>query len=255
MKQRYYWLIAVIAYLFFLFASTPAAQVLNLVDKQFKLPAKFYGVQGSVWSGQSDTILVNNKTRLDNVHWSVNPFSLLLLRLSTDLEADIKQNRTVGNLIVYPNGSIEANSVRARLNAKDVQQMINLPFGQLEGEININLETLELSAGGIPKTTGQIKWRSAKLTLAETVELGNIEINIAPEQKDMKAVIANKGGMISISGSAIISSDKRYTLDIDFKPEATASASIAQSLGMFARRLPNGTYQLKQNGNLKQFGL
>ncbi|HEY9051527.1 MAG TPA: type II secretion system protein N, partial [Gammaproteobacteria bacterium] len=206
-------------------------------------------------SGQSDTILVNNKTRLDNVHWSVNPFSLLLLRLSTDLEADIKQNRTVGNLIVYPNGSIEANSVRARLNAKDVQQMINMPFGQLEGEINVNLETLELDAGGLPKATGQIKWRSAKLTLAETVELGNIEINIAPEQKDMKAVISNKGGMISISGSATISDNKAYILDIDFKPEATASASIAQSLGMFARRLPNGTYQLKQNGNLKQFGL
>ncbi len=255
MKQRYYWIIGIFAYLFFVLANSPAAQVINLIDKQFKLPAKFYGVQGSVWSGQSDSILINNKTRLDNVRWSVNPFSLLLLRLSTDLDADIKQSRTVGTLIVYPNGSIEANSVRARLNAKDVQQMINMPFGQLDGEININLETLELAAGGIPKTSGQVKWRNAKLTLAEAVELGNIEINIAPEQNNMKAVISNKGGMINISGSATISEDKRYTLDITLKPEASASNNITQSLGMFARRLPNGTYQLKQNGNLKQFGL
>ena len=71
----------------------------------------------------------------------------------------------------------------------------------------------------------------------------------------MKAVISNKGGMISISGSATITDNKAYTLDIDFKPEATASANITQSLGMFARRLPNGSYQLKQNGNLRQFGL
>lgn len=255
MKQRYYWLIGIIAYLFFLLANSPAAQVIDLIDKQFKLPAKFYGVQGSVWSGQSDSILIKNKTRLDNVHWSINPLSLLLLRISADLEADIKQSRTVGKMVVYANGSIEANSVRARLNASDVQQMMSMPFGQLGGEININLETLELDTNGIPKTTGQIKWRSAKLTLAETVELGNIEINISPEQKNMKAVISNKGGMIAISGSATISEDKRYTLDIDLKPEASASANISQSLGMFARRLPNGTYQLKQNGNLKQIGL
>ena len=87
------------------------------------------------------------------------------------------------------------------------------------------------------------------------VDLGQIEINLSPEQKDMKAVISNKGGMISISGSATITDNKLYTLDIELKPETTASNNIKQSLGMFARRLPNGVYQLKQNGNLKQFGL
>ncbi|TNF36926.1 MAG: type II secretion system protein N [Gammaproteobacteria bacterium] len=253
MKQRYYWIIGILAYVFFVLFNTPAAQVINLIDKQFKLPAKFYGVQGTIWSGSSDALVIN-RTRLDNVRWSINPFSLLALRISTDVEADIKQSRTIGTLVLYPDGSMHGKSVRARINARDLQQMIALPFGQLEGEININLETLELLAGGLPKATGQVKWRNAKLTLTEAVDLGQIDINLEPEQKNLKATISNKGGMIAINGTAIISDNKAYTLDIEFKPEASASASITQSLGMFARRLPNGVYQLKQNGNLARLG-
>ena len=133
MKQRYYVILAIISYLFFTLVNTPAATVISLAEKNLQLPVKFYGVQGSIWNGTSDTVLIQGQPPVNMLQWSLNPLALLIGSLSADIEAQVKQQKIIGNLSVGATGNIEASNVRARLDASDVQQLLAMPFGELAG--------------------------------------------------------------------------------------------------------------------------
>jgi len=255
MKRRYYIILAIISYLIFALASTPAAKVISLAQNNFNLPVKFYGVQGSIWNGQADSLLAQNH-RIDQLKWSLNPAALLLASISADIQASIKEQNIIGHISVNMNGDIEAKDLRATLSAKDVQQLAAMPFGELDGKFVLNIESLSWPGNGIPDTTGTIKWHQAKLTLVEAVDLGQVIINIKPDDNDgMLIEIENKGGALSINGSIALSDKKQYRLQLDFNPASNANANIKQSLAMFAKRQSNGSYRFKQNGNLNQLGL
>jgi hypothetical protein len=255
MKQRYYLIIALVSYLLFTLMNTPAATVISLAQKNISMPVKFYGVQGSIWNGQADRVMMPSKPPLDNLQWSLNPLALLLLSLSADIEAQIKQQRIVGNINIGVSGNISASGVRAQLNAADVQRMLAMPFGELGGEFNLDIKSLQWSGTGLPLASGKIIWKNARLTMVESVDLGMVELDISPGEDDqLLASINNKNGQISISGDASLMSDRRYTVDLNFNPQNNASNNVKQSLGMFARRQSNGSYTFKKSGNLNQLG-
>jgi general secretion pathway protein N len=255
MKPHYYILIAVCSYLFFVLAGTPAAKVIALANNNFNLPVKFHGVQGSVWNGQIDSLTVNSQ-RIEQIQWSINPAALLLASLTADIQANIKNQRLTGRISVNMNGNIQAKDVHTKISAAEVQQLIAMPLGELGGDFSLNIESLHWQGAGLPATTATIKWRNAKLTLVDSVDLGQMLINIRPDDKGGLAInMSNSGGVISIDGTIQLSDKKQYTLLINFKPSSHAKDNIKQSLAMFARRQSNGSYRLKQNGNLSQFGL
>jgi general secretion pathway protein N len=255
MKQRYYVILALCSYLFFALASTPAAKVISLAQKNFNLPVKIYGVQGSIWNGQADNVLVQQH-RIDQLKWSINPASLLLASLSADIQASIKEQNVIGHINVNMSGDIHAEDLRAKLSAADIQQLVAMPFGELGGEFILNIQSLDWSGTGIPSTTATIKWRQAKLTLVDTVDLGQVLVNIKPDEKNgLSLEVKNKGGALSIDGSIALSDKKQYKLLLNFNPASNANSNIKQSLSMFAKKQSNGSYRFKQNGNLNQLGL
>ena len=256
MKKRHYILIAIFSYLFFALAKTPAATTISLLEKNINLPAKFYGVQGSIWNGQADAITIPSQPQIDNLKWTINPLSILLASLSADFEADIKNQKVSGHINVGASGSIEADNIHAQLQAKNLQKLLTLPMGELDGTFDISVDSLEWTGEGLPKTTGKITWNKAKLTLVEAVDLGQVNVDILPAKDDgINIIIKNKNGVLSVDGNIEVNNKKLFKLSIDFKTNKGASSNISQSLGMFAKRQSNGSYRFKQNGNLKQFGL
>lgn len=255
MKRRYYIILAVCSYLFFALASTPAAKVISLAKNNFKIPLQIYGVQGSIWNGQADSVIVQTQS-IEQMQWSLKPMSLLLATISADIQAQVQNQNVIGQISVNAMGNVHAEDVRARINANEVQKLLALPFGELDGEFNLNIESLHWRGKDLPMTMATIKWRQAKLTLTEAVDLGTVILNIKPDDKNgLSLKVENKGGMIALNGDIQVNDKKHYQMQIDFKAGAKASANIKQSLGMFAKRQSNGSYRLKQNGNLAQLGL
>ena len=255
MKPVYYIAIAVVSYLLFTLANVPAATVISLAEKNIKLPAKIYGVQGTLWQGNADNLIIQGQPRIDNLQWSLNPLALLLARISADVKASLKDQPVSGHLSMTAGGDILASDVHTQMQAEKVQQLIDMPFGELAGVFNLDIQSLHWQGEGLPETTANIQWQKAKLTLAETVSLGHIEIRITPtETKGLAASIKNKGGMISLSGSASLQPNNQYKLNIQMTPEKNASQNTVQSLSMFARRQPDGSYRFVKNGNLRQLG-
>jgi hypothetical protein len=201
-------------------------------------------------------VVIPGQPTIDNLQWSISPLPLLLATINADIEADIKQQKILGNVSISSSGAIEASDVRTRLQASDVQQLISMPFGELGGEFNLNIESLEWSGSGLPVTTGSLNWKNAKLTLVESVDLGNVTVLVKPgKDKDLIATLNNNGGVITLEGTASLEENKRYKLDLQLIPENNASENIKQSLGMFAKKQSNGSYRFQQAGNLKQLGL
>ena len=254
MKTRYYILSAIISYLFFTLASMPAATAFSLLKDNINLPFTLQGIDGSIWNGNAQRLTISSAPKIENLSWQLNPFSLLLARLNANVEADIFKNKLSGNITINSNGDISASDISTRLTGKTVQKLIDLPLGEISGDFDIKINSLELG-NNIPVINGTAHWIKAKFTLADTVNLGNIELSIKPsDNKSLTASINNTGGDIDIAGQVFLSDNKTYKLDLTLKPQASANNNIKQSLAMFARRQTNGAYLVKQNGSLNNLG-
>jgi len=256
MKKRYYILTAVLSYLFFTLGNVPAAKVISLIDKNTRLPIKLYGVQGSIWEGSAEKVMTQGQPPIDNLQWSINPAMLFLAQLNGEVNGSVKNQNIVGDFNVSAFGTISASDIRARINAPVMQELIQMPLGELGGVFNINIEHLEIEQQGIPSVIASLKWKNANLTMVETVELGFVDLSVTTNEKNqLIAKISNKKGQLLINGTAGLDAKKSYNLDLRLTPEESATDNIRQSIGMFARRQSDGSYLVKRKGNLRDLGL
>ncbi|VAW62557.1 hypothetical protein MNBD_GAMMA11-802 [hydrothermal vent metagenome] len=256
MKKRYYILTGVLSYLFFALSNVPAAKIVSLVQENSQLPVKLYGVYGSLWNGRANTAMLQGQPPIKDFQWSVNPAALLLAQISADVKGSINEQNITGNVSIGITGNISASDVRARIDAAVIQQMVTLPMGELGGFFNIDIASLETGDEGLPIVDASIKWKNAKFTLLDTVNLGHVSLDISPgEDNQLVAKISNKKGELSLDGSAQVDAKKAYNLELSIIPEKSAQENIRQSLTMFAKRQTDGSYLVKRRGNLKDLGL
>jgi len=265
MKKRYYILIAILSYLFFTLGNVPAAKVISLIEKNARLPVKLYGIHGSIWNGGAEKIIMKGQPPVDNITWSLNPAMLLLAQLGGEVKASIKNQNIVGNINLSAGGSISASDVRARVDAAIIQELIQLPLGELEGVFNINIESLELKEEGLPLVTAKLKWKNAKLTLLDTVDLGFIDLAIEPGENDtLVANISSSKGQLILDGKTNLDNKNTFNANLRISPNPDTTENIKQSLQMLARqkisgrhimkRQSDGSYLIKHKGNLRDLG-
>ena len=255
MKRSHIIGVLLLSYFIFLIVTLPASRVLIPLMQKGSLPVMFYGVEGSIWRGHADILEIPGKTKLEDLSWSINPMALLLGRLSASIEAtvqkhpinaDVSKHFFSGDLFIY--------DATTKLPAKTLQQMIDLPFGELGGNVEIIIDKAHLKQDLMPLIEGRIFWQHAKLSIAQTIDMGQVDITVAPNEANQTNInLSNRGGDLGIEGEASIGTDHSYVLNISFKPK-DATGDVAQSLKLFAQRQADGTYKFRQNGNLKQLG-
>lgn len=254
-KKRYIILLAVGSYLLFTLSMVPASKVLSLANSTQPLPVKVYGISGNLWNGRAQQVIVPGQPAIDNLHWTVNPLSLLLAQLSTDFNASIKNQNITGEFSVNALGRLQGSDIRARIDGAVMQQLLRLPMGELGGVFNFNVRSVELQQTALPILDASLSWKNASLTLMDTVNLGHIDLQISPQDDGrLLASISNKQGDLQLSGDATIDAGKNYTINLRMTPQPGTARNITQSLGMFSRRQPDGSYLLSRKGNLREFG-
>ncbi len=255
MKIKYYFLLGTISFALFLIVNTPAAIVINAVED--KIPhIKFQNVSGTIWQGSAQQITVQSKHVLKNVDWSICAAHLLLAEACVKIDLSYNKDTFKGQLSIGVDKNIQAKNINAIINARTLSQLISLPLGEIDGEITLNLTSLNWQPGNIPTANGEIKWNKASITVAETAQLGDILINLSEtDQHPINATINNKNGQLAISGTAVIDSNTDYSLQLDLKLNKTASENLKNSLGFFAKAQSNGNFKVNNSGNLKKLGL
>ena len=255
MKIKYYLITGILALTLFLIINIPAALVINALKD--KIPQiKIQNVSGTLWQGSAQQVTVQSKHVFKNVDWSVCLSHLLIAEACVEFDAIYNKNPLSGQLNIDLNKNIQAKNIKTTMSAQALGQMITLPMGEIAGDISVDLSELNWRQGNIPSANGVIKWNRASITIAETAQLGDITISLAEsEENPINAQISNQGGQLSISGLASMNTKTDYNLDLSFTPNKKASKNLKDSLSLFARPQANGSFVLKNSGNLKQLGL
>ena len=254
MRKRTYILTGIIAYLVFLVTTLPASPVVNLVKKD--IPARIGSVSGTLWQGYASSIQSNNGIRLDNIYWTFLPSRLLLGKAAVSIDADLLNNTLSTEVAANITGKLSTKDLNLNLTAEDVASLVSLPIGELSGDFNIMINHASWSKGSVPVVDGSITWNEATLTIAETVDLGKVSVLLHEEATSpLSAKLNNTDGDLHLDGNVTTTETGAYELLLKMKPAANASSNIANSLAMFARRKPDGSYEFTNKGNLQQLGL
>ncbi len=254
MKKRTYIFLAVASYLVLLAATVPANLISGVVNNSGI--ATIQGISGSLWNGKAYSITINNNIELRNTQWSFPLWKILSGRIAVKVNSQYMGNDISAELGTSFFGRYFINHLQATISAQKIAELANIPMAQLSGLISINIENAQWKQGELPLANGVINWHNAEVTVAETASLGNVTISLfESEQQLLKADIKNQGGDIKINGTAELSAEANYTINIKLLPTAYASDNVKQSLGLFAKRQNSGEYLIKHSGSLNKLGL
>jgi len=255
MKSHHYIIAGVTGYLLFLLLLTPAASVISLLN----LPAKtisLSGITGSIWSGQVAQAQIKSQP-VEAISWSLKPLSLFAGNISTKLQATVFESPVNGRLnYSYIDSSTSLYDVSSYLKADALQKKLNLPFGEIAGNLKLNFEQIIIKSKALPAMSGEIKWSNAQLTLADKISFGDILLSINPDDAgNLSGKLSNTGGELIINGDITVTAKSIYTLRISLKPRANASAELLSIIKLIAPRKEKDQHVINKSGHLRQLGI
>jgi len=255
MKIRHYVLTGVLAYIVLLLCTVPAAPLYRLVEDALPAGIRVNAISGSLWNGTAAEAETSGLA-LQQVAWSFNGWRLLQGEASYDIEARFEDKPVTAGVGVGIGGSIHVHRLETTLDAATVAKFAVLPLGELAGDVIVAIESASWSKGTVPVISGVIDWKKAAITVAETAQLGNVNIRLYESgDSPLSADIGNSNGQLVISGKLSTQVDGKYALRLQLRPGAGASSNLTGSLAMIAKKQPDGAYVINNNGTLSQFGL
>lgn len=254
MKSRYYVLTGVLIYALFLISNTPATiiQRFDAQLPQFKLQTP----GGTLWNGHAQRLTISSRHIIDNPDWSFCGWRLLLGELCVDLNASYLDTPFSAQISAGIAGSFRVSTLTVEADAQKLGELMGLPIGKLSGTASSEINTAVWQHGSVPSADGVITWKNAAITVAETASLGTVSIVLSEsDEYPLTATINNKGGHIALNGSVNVLENGAYSLELNLTPNNQATNNLRNSLSMFAQKQANGSFVLKNSGNLKQYGL
>ena len=246
---------AIVSYILFVLVYVPASAMVKFFNDSIP-HINIEGATGTIWDGSAQRVTLNNQYILDNANWSVCTWRLIIGEACIDLTTSYDNNILQGEVGINVFGTLIARNLQASLDAKELGITLNLPVGELSGDVSLNIETIKWNNEQLPDTDGAIKWRNASITLTEKIELGLISVHLSSSDEfPVTAMINNKDGQISVEGHTNISDDGTYALELRLKPGNNASSNLRKNLRMFTKKQPDGSYLVENSGNLKQLGI
>ena len=197
----------------------------------------FAGVAGTLWSGSAATCSVGGFT-LEALRWNLRPASLLLGRLSADVEARLPDGFVSGNIVASPN-TVSFSNVRGGTSLPALVGI--LPVRGLRGQANVSLERFVLEDGWPAAAIGELKLAGLEtLPLIPDgsgayVPLGDYTVSLveAPEG-ELAATFVDNGGPLEVEGTLSLDAGRVYTIDALVEPRANANEMLVEGLKLMS---------------------
>ncbi len=235
----------------------PVAGLLPHVNTQ---PVALAGVSGTLWKGTAQQVVTGHPALIaSDVQWRFLPAALMSGNTSANLEFEVLGGSGNGNVARHvTSGNVLVTEGTFRMPAVNLGQFLPLPIVDFGGNLIADIETLELENNLLTETKGTIVWRNAQVTGGLQAELGQVVLDVAPQPVDGQtshiAKISNKDGDLEISGEMQIDINGNYRADLRLKPTATANQGLSGalgSLGPIAQRESDGSYRIRNSGNIR----
>ncbi len=230
----------------------PAAGVLPHVNIQ---PVKLSGVSGSIWNGGAQLVETPElKQPITNVKWKFQPSTLLSASAGAVVNFEVLGGKGEGLVSRNSGGNVLVNDGTFRVPASRLEQFLPLPVAEFGGILLADIEDLELENNLLKRTVGTLTWNNAEVK--NTVLLGQVVFDIVPQGEDQHiGKLSNTDGQLELRGEVVLDLAGNYKADIQIKPTTETPPQVNGILGLVGRPASDGSYRIRNNGNIQNLQL
>lgn len=230
-----------------LIVKLPAQFVYQQFDSNL-LPAKLYGLQGSVWSGKAEQISLANYS-VNNLQWQLSPWALLTGDLNIDWQFDDPLGQTSGEL--RSDGDIiRITVVNADLDMAGLADLfVTLPV-RIDGRLRAENVSLTFSTEGITNASGSLSWQHAGISLPSLIEFGSFTAKLAVKDRVFKANIVDNGGAVELDGLFSLLSEYQYNYELKIAIRDATEPGLVEGLVLLGKPDEAGRVNLRGSGYL-----
>ena len=217
------------------------------------------GISGSVWSGKADVVVIQ-RARFENFEWTYRPWALLLGQVGLNWRLQIPDSQGSKNsgygqgvTSLGLDGSIGFSSLEAQLPASMVASMAKMQALQPSGSFSLNFQDVEWNGQSLVSAEGRIVWHDARVNLLKPVSLGDLSLTLETSNDEIKGLIADSGGPLSIDGLFTLEEDGKYQFNGAFA--ARGDKALENALRSMGRPGPDGKIKIARSGNLAGLGI
>ncbi len=225
----------------------PAEGVLPHVNTA---PVRLAGVQGTVWNGSAASVIAPEPALpVSNVTWKVQPATLLSGSAGATIHFEVLGGKGEGLLKRNLAGSVFVTDGNFRVPASRLEQFLPLPVAEFGGIVQAYVDEMELENNLLKRTVGRLTWSNAEVK--NTVNLGEVLFDIVPQAEDHIGTLSNTNGQLDLSGEVLLDQAGNYRADIQIKPTAETPAQVNGLLGVLGSPASDGSYRIRNNGNIR----
>ena len=245
-------LIAFVVSILFLF---PAAPVVERV-KPLIQPVVLENVGGKVLNGTVARVSYDDGVfplELNNVTWRLAPQKLLSLMAGVDFTFEAYGGEGQGEFANSYNGDMEVTDVIFTGPAKGLEALLPLPIAEFTGDLDINVESVEIRNQLLSSMRGSFVWNDAVLESPIKASFGKINLDIKPtDEQTHRGFIEAAGGELDIKGTIDLKLNGDFRADVLVTPKSDASPELLNALRGIARADNSGRFRIQQNGNVNR---
>lgn len=234
-------------YLIALVATIPANLFTGLINRNLAA-VTVAGLEGSIWNGRISQLSVR-QVRLQDVHWHLQPWALFLGRLQLRLEYADAQNQIAVSVARGFTGANHVRGLEGRLSVPYVQGLTPYTIPVFKGVVLFEDVSLRL-AGRLPDdASGRIQWRGAAVDIGQTVDLGQLQVELEGLDSGIAAIITETSGLLEGEARATLDEQGNYQVDANLKP-TDKGAGLSRHLALVMRRTGDGSFRYSTRGRL-----
>lgn len=242
--------IALVAYVIFLFVTFPAARAYQYISNQLPPTIKLYGLKGSIWSGQAELITLASQ-QYSNASWRFQPKSLFTGAAVFYLDLDNGQSQIKGNVGINLSKSIVLEDLLLQQELVDLQALAQAS-ATVGGKISGRVKSLIMSPSKISEADANFVLRDVALLLPRRTEWGDFKLDISKPDTETIAKISDQGGPLLADGTVNISETNDYNVSLAVQAASGASNDLIQGIDLFGRPGNDGKVRLNYKGSLSQ---
>ncbi|HRG15383.1 MAG TPA: type II secretion system protein N [Pseudomonadota bacterium] len=229
-------------------ATLPAATAYRYAEPRVQ-PLRLQGIDGSLWAGRATQASVY-AVPLGELRWSLDPWAAVGLHARGEaalsgraLQASARFDATRDRLLV--------DTGNAKLPASVLTPALDIPSLVLLGDLDLDVDALELRAGMLQTATGTLTWRHAGVSGAAEARFSDIIVRFnSPRDGVIEGQVSDGGGALSATGRILIERE-RFNAEVKLGVRGD-NPQLAEALLYVGERTPDGGSLLRVEGTLRK---
>jgi hypothetical protein len=153
-----------------------------------------------------------------------------------------------GEVSVGIGGDISGKDITGQLPAGPFASLINVPSFGLQGNVQVDLNNIELRDQQVKLVRGSITLVNGSIQIPQRVQLGTIETELMTEDDIIILKFKDKNAPIGVSGTLTAMPDRSYKFSANLKPGTATDPGLVAILRNAGQPRSDGSIQFEYTG-------